>query len=284
MKKRYAIPIATIVLFAGILGGCGSDDNFDPNVQLQQDIEAIDQYLSDNNITAAEDESGLRFVINDVGLGKPIEEATILYVTFDAQTLDGTMFAEEENLPVNPEAIPLLAWEIGFPFISEGGSMTLYSPSGLAFGRQSGDNLPANSNVIFEVSLYDSEASIAADGLVIDAFLQANNIQAEVDPASDIRYIIHEQGDGPSPSPQNSIAIDYEGRFLDGEVFDSGEGAIFQLGGLIPGWQMGLPLIGEGGSITLYIPSFHAYGPNGIPPQIPEEAIMVFDISLLTVF
>ncbi|SIN98953.1 FKBP-type peptidyl-prolyl cis-trans isomerase [Chitinophaga niabensis] len=49
----------------------------------------------------------------------------------------------------------------------------------------------------------------------------------------------------------------------------------------IIGWQIGLTLITKGGRIILYIPSSLAFGPVGVPPSIPPNAILECDITLV---
>lgn len=117
----------------------------------------------------------------------------------------------------------------------------------------------------------------------IDQYLADNGIVAEIQASSGIRYVIHEQGNGLFPNSFNdSININYEGRLLNNEVFDSGQDVEFLLGGLIIGWQEGLPLIQEGGSITLYIPSAYGYGTVG-QGSIPPNSILIFDIDLIEI-
>lgn len=118
---------------------------------------------------------------------------------------------------------------------------------------------------------------------IIDQFLSDNNIDAKIDANSGIRYVTHEQGTGLfSNSGNDIIKINYEGRLLSGEVFDSGQEIEFILGSLIIGWQEGLPLIQEGGSITLYIPSAYAYGTSG-QGSIPPNSTLIFDIDLIEI-
>ncbi len=54
----------------------------------------------------------------------------------------------------------------------------------------------------------------------------------------------------------------------------------FKLGGVITGWQVGIPLIQKGGKIRLFIPSGFAYGCEGQGP-IPANAVLDFDIELI---
>ncbi len=117
---------------------------------------------------------------------------------------------------------------------------------------------------------------------ILDDYLAENNIEAQEDP-SGLRYVINEQGTGATPSQSGTITAAYEGSLLDGTIFDASEGLTFSLRNLIEGWQIGLPLIQEGGDITLYIPSSLAYGTQGIPGFIPGNANLIFTIELLEV-
>ena len=82
--------------------------------------------------------------------------------------------------------------------------------------------------------------------------------------------------------------VHYEGKLLDGTIFDSsikrGEPIAFPLNRVIPGWTEGLQLIKEGGKAILYIPSKLAYGPGGTPggPIGPNETL-IFEVELIKI-
>ncbi|MBC2607747.1 FKBP-type peptidyl-prolyl cis-trans isomerase [Pelagicoccus albus] len=98
-------------------------------------------------------------------------------------------------------------------------------------------------------------------------------------------YEIKEKGNDKRPGPSDGVLVRYEGRFLDNTVFDSTEekGPIaFNLDEVIPAWSQGMPLIGEGGRIKLYVPSDLGYGDEG-RPGIPPASTLVFDVELLKV-
>lgn len=120
------------------------------------------------------------------------------------------------------------------------------------------------------------------DKQILDEYLMDNNITGLEDP-SGLRYVINEPGDGARPDQSSSIRVAYEGSLLDGTVFDSSDDLNFPLRNLIEGWQIGIPLIQEGGDITLYIPSGLAYGTQGVPGFIPGNANLIFTIQLLEV-
>ncbi|MEQ8524978.1 FKBP-type peptidyl-prolyl cis-trans isomerase [Gracilimonas sp.] len=120
----------------------------------------------------------------------------------------------------------------------------------------------------------------------IEAYLTENNIEAQVH-KSGLRYIINEPGDGKRATLCDQITFSYEGRLLsDGSVFDDSDGknVAFPLTRLITGWQVGIPLIEEGGSITLFIPSSYGYGSSGAGDDVPPNANLIFEVNLVRVF
>lgn len=95
-----------------------------------------------------------------------------------------------------------------------------------------------------------------------------------------IKYLASDR----KPSVDDRVTVHYEGRLLDGTVFDSsyarGEPATFPLGRLVKGWQLAIPQMGVGEMIEIAIPADLAYGPVGRGP-IPANATLVFKVELL---
>jgi len=95
------------------------------------------------------------------------------------------------------------------------------------------------------------------------------------------------EGTGAQPTAADEVKVHYEGRLIDGKVFDSsierGEPATFPLGNVIPCWTEGLQTMKVGGKAKLTCPSDLAYGPSGRPPTIPPSATLVFDVELLEI-
>lgn len=89
---------------------------------------------------------------------------------------------------------------------------------------------------------------------------------------------------GERPTVADEVTVHYEGRFIDGAVFDSsyarGEPATFPLGRLIPGWQVAIPEMGVGDTIEIAVPADLGYGPVGKGP-IPGGATLVFKVELI---
>ncbi len=127
-----------------------------------------------------------------------------------------------------------------------------------------------------------SEAQAGIDSVAIDSYLTANNIKAEKG-SRGLRYVITKLGNGPKPSLENTVKVNYRGTLLDGgKEFDKSQTPIeFPLSNLIQGWQIGFQLLPKGSKATLYIPSTLGYGQNGAPPDIPANANLVFEVELI---
>jgi FKBP-type peptidyl-prolyl cis-trans isomerase FklB len=103
---------------------------------------------------------------------------------------------------------------------------------------------------------------------------------------SGLQYEVIEAGEGAKPGPTDTVTTHYEGRLIDGTVFDSsyerGEPASFPLNRVIPGWTEALQLMPTGAKWRLYVPAGLAYGerPAG---QIPPNSTLIFDVELLDV-
>ena len=103
---------------------------------------------------------------------------------------------------------------------------------------------------------------------------------------SGLQYIIREAGNDIKPGPADTVYVHYKGTLTDGTVFDESpkndEGIKMTLNRVIKGWTEGLQLIGEGGKMTLYVPSELGYGENGTR-GIEPNSTLIFDVELVKV-
>ncbi len=103
--------------------------------------------------------------------------------------------------------------------------------------------------------------------------------------ASGLMYKIEAPGAGEKPTASNTVKVHYEGKFLDGKVFDSsiqrGQPIEFPLSGVIKGWTEGMQLVARGGKIQLLIPPALGYGEQGYPGAIPPNSWLQFYVELI---
>lgn len=120
-----------------------------------------------------------------------------------------------------------------------------------------------------------------------EAFLQENKKKdGVVELPSGLQYKVISLGTGAKPAADDEVTVNYEGKFLDGKIFDSSyerkEPVTFPLNGVIKGWTEGLQLMNSGSVYELYIPSDLGYGDNGYG-QIPGGAALIFKVELISV-
>ncbi|MCD8306563.1 MAG: FKBP-type peptidyl-prolyl cis-trans isomerase [Prevotella sp.] len=105
--------------------------------------------------------------------------------------------------------------------------------------------------------------------------------------ASGLQYSVLRPGNGKKPKATDTVVCHYEGRLVDGTVFDSsikrGEPAAFGLNQVIAGWTEGLQLMEEGAKYRFFIPYHLGYGERGAGAQIPPFSALVFDVELIEV-
>lgn len=105
--------------------------------------------------------------------------------------------------------------------------------------------------------------------------------------ASGLQYKIVTKGTGEAPTKNDTVTVNYEGKLIDGKVFDSsfarGKPVSFPVGGVIAGWQEALTLMKPGATWMLYIPSDLAYGERGAPGAIGPNETLIFKVNLISV-
>lgn len=127
------------------------------------------------------------------------------------------------------------------------------------------------------------DKTVASEDAAMQAFANTNGITATRH-SSGMYYQVVNPGSGTTPTLASNVSVTYIGRLTNGTIFDqtATPTSFYPLSGFIPGWQLGLPLVQEGGSVKLIIPSSLAYGCSGAG-SIPGNSILYFEITLVDV-
>ena len=119
-------------------------------------------------------------------------------------------------------------------------------------------------------------------------FLEENKKKAGViTTPSGLQYEVITLGTGAKPTLESNVEVNYEGKTIEGKVFDSsyerGTTTSFKLSNVISGWQEGLQLMPVGSKFRFYIPSELAYGERGAGNDIEPNATLIFEVELLNI-
>lgn len=121
-----------------------------------------------------------------------------------------------------------------------------------------------------------------------EVFLSSNKTKpGVVTTASGLQYLVLKEGTGPKPTINDKVKCDYEGRLIDGTIFDSsikqGKPIEFAVNGVIAGWTEALQLMNTGSKYRLFIPSNLAYGDQQMGSDIKPGSTLIFDVDLIEI-
>jgi len=157
MKNKIAFLIAIVF----IASSCNKEETqFLPyEEQLAVDAKIIEDYLTENGLTAETTVEGLRYEITKTGNGSFPAAGNTVVVNYTGKLLNGTVFDSNSSGDFSfqlGQGRVIQGWDIGIALLSKGGKATLYIPSGLAYGtRGSGSTIGSNEVLIFDVELVD---------------------------------------------------------------------------------------------------------------------------------
>jgi len=116
------------------------------------------------------------------------------------------------------------------------------------------------------------------------------NSGKQITTPSGLKYVEVVEGTGPTPQRGQKVSVLYTGSLENGTVFDSSakhDGAPYEfplgLGKVIKGWDEAIATMKVGGKRQLIIPAALGYGATGMPPNIPPNATLLFDVELTAI-
>lgn len=148
---------------------------------------------------------------------------------------------------------------------------------------------PQTANVLFrDHMMKQQQKALTENKMKGQKFLQDNAKRAGVQQtASGLQYEVLTPAEGPKPKATDDVTVHYEGKLIDGTIFDSsiarGEPTSFPLNRVIPGWTEGLQLMSVGAKYRFYIPSELAYGERGAGQDIGPNETLIFEVELIKI-
>lgn len=151
MKKNiFILIIFTLCCFSS----CKKEDK----KQAEIDDKIIQNYLKEHSLTAIKHHSGLYFLISKEGTGETPNSNSRVEVKYKGYLTDGTVFDQTKGNSITFSLNRVIeGWRIGIPLIRKKGEATLFIPSKLGYGNKQIGKIPANSVLIFDISLVNIE-------------------------------------------------------------------------------------------------------------------------------
>ncbi len=135
-----------------------------------------------------------------------------------------------------------------------------------------------------EKAMKEEQALAEKNKKASDDFLTQNKKKSGVKTTSSgLQYQVLEKGKGAKPTLNDSVMVIYKGMLSDNKVFDStpnNNPVPLYLNKTIPGLAEGIQLMSEGAKYRFFVPPELAYGPQGAPPVIPPNSMLIFEITL----
>jgi peptidylprolyl isomerase len=257
----------------------------------------------DSDLEEIETDSGLIYIDVEEGSGDPAMTGDRVAVNYSGWLQDtGVLFDSSIDSPTTYPVVigaggVIPGWDEGLVGMKEGGIRRLIIPPDLAYGAEGQGDIPPNATLIFDIELVDilsrgptpsPTPPPQTPGTAPDS--PPNISGDEVELSSGLVYIDFEEGSGDTTRRGDLVAVNYTGWLAEtGEQFDSSvdDDKAFNVliggGGVIQGWEQGLPGMKEGGKRRLIIPAALAYGSQGQGDTIPPNADLIFDIELVAI-
>lgn len=283
---KYALPG---LLLISIIVACEKE---------YESIEVIDDrnvsaYIQANKLNMVEyEDSGIYYEIINPGTGADVEYSDQLPLIFTIRSLDGQYssldtFSNSNRYYnylgyFNPEGVRVGIKEV---LKKKSGTIRMIIPSRSAFGRNGAGSIPGNASLDLTVKVLDKSKLPAYEDFTIQKYMSANSLTGFTKTASGLYYKIDVPGTGSPIALDSTVKAEYEGKLLNGTVFDktaTGSPASFLLSEVVKGWQEAIPLIKEGGTIRMILPSSLGYGLEG-NTGIPAFSALYFSVKITEV-
>lgn len=286
------------VMFTSCLNSEPPNNEFEE--QWKKDTTSIGIYIRTNGIPARKDVSGIYFNIIEEGSGFPPKASSEVRFEYTLSIIGSTSTVDESDGPLLTDMEDLIpGMQVGLSLLTPGSKAVVYIPSGYAYGSSNLPGIPANSNLRFEVEFISvtqttAEANqLKADTLALEQYLETNEVENVVKDTTGLRYVITQEGTGPTATLYNKVKLNYTGSVLTtGAIFFNGSNgptAVFdsRVINYIYAFQAGLTKMKAGTKATLYVPSVLGFGNQSVSGTggitIPANSNLIYEIELVEI-
>ncbi len=255
---------------------------------IQVDVFEPIKSLDTNGTTANKLPNGIVYYAVQNGHGQPASKGDNVYVHYTGWLPDGSIYSStiHSGSPTRFTAgcgETIEGLDTAFLLIPEGGKYKFMIPWNLAFGEKGyGNRIPPKTDITIDIEMVHISKEIMVEKWDASG-------HDTLSTASGLRYIVFDAGDGEQILRNSIVTAHYSGYLPDGTLFDSSvkrESPIrYPVGAgiIIDGLDEASLLMRRGSRFQLLIPSNLAYGEEGLPPTIPANADLVFDVEILDV-
>ena len=157
--------LSIFIVLAVFNAGCLKDgyDSFSCTAKIPEvnvpaaEIAQVEAYLTANNITnAVKHPTGFYYIIEVQGTGKNPTVCTNVAFTYKGQLTNGTVLDQSTTPVLYPLSQLITGWQLGLPLAKTGGKMRLFLPPSLGYGSSAIPGIPANSVLIFDVTIVEA--------------------------------------------------------------------------------------------------------------------------------
>ena len=254
----------------------------------------VTAYIQNNKLNVHEyEDTGIYYEVVSPGTGTEVEYSDRVPLIFTIRSLDGRYVATDTFSIVNryydflgyfnPEAVRVGIKEV---LKNRSGTLRMIIPSRLAFGRNGNGNIPGNASLDMVVRVLDTAKMAEYDDFTIKKYMDGNGLSGFTKTSSGLYYKIAEAGSGSPITIDSTVSAEYTGKLLNGVVFDktiAGSAATLALSGVVKGWKETMPLLKQGGSLRMIVPSALSYGFEGSKGVIPQFSCLDFNAKLTDV-
>ncbi|HET7898449.1 MAG TPA: FKBP-type peptidyl-prolyl cis-trans isomerase, partial [Flavisolibacter sp.] len=153
IMKKVLLGLMILGLFSGCLKEEKCSYNECGTVAPAAEIQAVKDYLTSQNITATQHCSGMFYTIDNAGSGTAPNFCSTVAVTYEGKLTNGTVFDKATSPVAFNLSQVVTGFRNGIPLVKTGGRVHLYLPPSLAYGSCTNCGVPANSILIFDVTL-----------------------------------------------------------------------------------------------------------------------------------